>query len=76
VDNGPGPRTLWLEIDAGSGLISGRLGDDRGHQCFAGWLELAAALHSVIEDCRDPAPPGPVVDGCRPSEARRTEGEP
>ncbi len=44
-------RSLILEIDSEIDPVSGWLSDERGERRrFSGWLGLAAALETVIDD--------------------------
>jgi hypothetical protein len=45
----PALHTMTVEVEPGSDPISGRITDDRGTRQFSGWLELARALHEVLE---------------------------
>lgn len=46
---------MTVEVDPGSDPISGRITDERGTRPFSGWLELASALHAVLEEAGDDA---------------------
>jgi hypothetical protein len=49
-------RSLVLEIESDTDPVSGWLSDERGaRRRFSGWLGLAAALETVIDDA--PASP-------------------
>jgi hypothetical protein len=59
---GPGgepPLSMRLELDPAAEPISGRIGgqDGTGAVSFRGWLELTAAIGSLLEEARRRAHP-------------------